>query len=293
MACDFLDGVCRETLPEPTEPDAANPDAANPDAASPDAMTTPDAAVDPADAAPGDPCDPVGNIGCPSGQKCSVLFTQEDPALFTVTCVPAGDVPEDGACQRGDVSAGMGYDDCQGGLYCLQDQCTEICNRNPDSCPVGQSTCGLYTVGGQLLFDDNNIGLCDPVCNVLDSTSCLSQSPTSACYLNLTTGFGACANIFMTGQQNQVCNFVNACDAGLGCVLADTAGNGLCAHFCDTATGTTAQGLTCDQVPEIMAGTPTCVQINLFYNNTPNVPDAVGMCIDCSDPQYSGLAVCP
>ena len=98
------------------------------------------------------------------------------------------------------------------------------------------------------------------------------------CYLSLWGGDTFCADSYTgasPGRQGDSCEFLNACDIGFGCLLGGTNGM-VCARFCNT----NDPGTTCQTIGDGF----TCVQINQFYGgNTPDVPDDVGMCVDCSE----------
>ena len=57
-------------------------------------------------------------------------------------------------------------------------------------------------------------------------------------------------------------------------------GETVCAHICDPVTGVTAQGSTCDAVPELAGGDPLCHRFDEFYSN---VSLTLGMCVDCEE----------
>ena len=81
------------------------------------------------------------------------------------------------------------------------------------------------------------------------------------------------------GLQDQMCNYINTCRNGSGCVLPDDPEdfqNLVCAQFCDASN---SGGPTCD---DTAAGGPgpaySCYRVNLIYSDVPDVPDYVGMC---------------
>lgn len=234
--------------------------------------------------APPDACDPLTNTGCPSDQKCSVRVESETPFVTTVTCVPAGYVSEGGQCGFG-APGQAGFDDCVGTTFCLDGVCTAICADEPGGCADPDRACTPY--GG--VFGDAGLGLCTPRCDPTAAQSCAGDQ---GCYVRLGTGEAACSEAGDRGQD-QVCSALNACAAGLGCVLLAPEGeDNLCTAFCDPATGATASGGTCADALGGQALLPSCVPINQFYADTPDVPDEVGMCLDCAEPAYSAIGVC-
>jgi hypothetical protein len=228
-----------------------------------------------ADAPPGGgACNPIANTGCPTGQKCTFVVESTDPVLGRTTCAPDGDKPSGSACTRDDVS---GSDDCEGGSYCQNGLCNDICSVAPDSCGV-DATC----VHVNNIFDDDNVGFCNPPCDVF-AQDCLNDE---ACYI-LITRPGAptvCAPArtepggAAPGLQGEACSFINTCTKGYGCLLnnAPMDATGLeCAFLCDAAM---SGGPTC--ATEGPGPQFVCRQINMFYGDVPDVPDEIGFCVD-------------
>jgi hypothetical protein len=230
---------------------------------------------------PAGACDPLTHAGCAVAEKCSILVESEDPYAATVTCVPSGTIPVGGVCGFGEPGP-QGADNCLPGGFCLDGLCTPICAPGGAGCTGADQACIVH--GG--VFDDHGLGLCTRLCEPL-AASCASEQ---GCYLRLGTGQATCHGGGSLGQ-GEACTYIDACAPGLGCVLLDDdAQRTLCTAFCDPATAVTASGQTCAQV--LGMGAPACVAINRFYSDTPDVPDDIGMCIDCADTGYADLTVC-
>lgn len=231
--------------------------------------------------APAGECDPLTQAGCAFAEKCSLLVESEDPYRATVACVPDGNIPAGGVC--GFVEAGpRGFDDCLAGDFCLDGACTSICALGGAGCAEAEA---CIAHGG--VFEGRDLGLCTRLCDPLDGASC---APEQGCYLALATGHATCHGAGSLGQGD-ACAYIDACAPGLGCVLLAAGGqHTLCTALCDPATAVTASGQTCAEV--LGTGAPTCVAIDRFYSDTPDVPDGLGMCVDCGDPGYADLAVC-
>ncbi len=230
----------------------------------------------------GDGCNPVERLGCGSGEKCTFLVESVEPYLACTTCVPAGPITEGGACALPE----SGADDCAAGLYCAAGRCTEICLTLDDTNCDGDETC----VRDPEAFQDiDHVGLCEPACDPVGLTAGCADG--EGCYPNLTTGRSACYTpadcpesstgapqcATEPGTQGCNCQGINCCVPGHACALANDPVNAtglLCAFLCDASA---SGGPTCADGP---GASYECRQINLFYDNTPNVPDAVGMCVD-------------
>jgi hypothetical protein len=234
-------------------------------------------------APPAGDCEPLTGAGCMAGdEKCSILVESEDPYSTEVTCVPSGNVQVGGLCGFGEPGP-LGFDNCQPGGFCLDGLCAPICALGGADCGGAEGACIAH--GG--VFDGLGLGLGTRLCAPLDTASC---APDQGCYVSLGTGQATCHGAGSLGQ-GQVCAYIDACAPGLGCVLLDTGGQRtLCTALCDPATAVTASGQTCAQA--LGVGEPACVAINRFYGDTPDVPDDIGMCLDCADPGYAALSVC-
>jgi hypothetical protein len=231
---------------------------------------------------PAGECEPLTNAGCAVAEKCSILVESESPYSTVVTCVPSGNVQVGGLCGFG-APGPRGFDNCQPGGFCLDGMCTPICALGGAGCTGADQACIAHAG----VFEDRGLGLCTRLCEPLDAASC---APEQGCYLSLGTGQATCHGAGSL-DQGDVCTYIDACAPGLGCVLLDADGQRtLCTALCDPATAVTASGQTCAQV--LGMGEPACVAINRFYGDTPDVPDDIGMCVDCADPGYADLTVC-
>jgi hypothetical protein len=242
----------------------------------------PGCGADDAPPPPAGACDPLTHAGCAVAEKCSILVESENPYVATVTCVPSGNIPVGGRCGFGEPGP-QGADDCLPGGFCLDGLCTPICALTGAGCADADQACIAH--GG--VFEDHDLGLCTRLCDPLAAASCGAEE---GCYLGLAAGQATCHGAGSLGQGD-VCTYIDACAPGLGCVLLGAdAQRTVCTAFCDPATAVTASGQTCAEA--IGVGEPPCVAINRFYGDTPDVPDDIGMCIDCADPGYADLTVC-
>jgi hypothetical protein len=177
-------------------------------------------------------CNPVEQMGCDVGQKCTwitvVEGTQVDPAgVGLIGCVPDGTVPLLGACTAGPPGETTGFDDCAAGGYCQRGTCQQICTDVPDSCDAVNQACNRYTG----VFTDSSpvLGLCDFKCDPVDQTrlsdgaarcgSPESGDPTRACYGYVDIDFtcapaGVPTNIHYVDVSATVS--LNACAPGFG-----------------------------------------------------------------------------
>lgn len=220
-----------------------------------------------------EPCNHVAQTGCQQQEKCSAPFVG-----CGGTCVPEGQVPLGGTC----AANADGSDDCIGGHLCVDGQCQRMCTRAPDSCSGDGQTC--MAVEG--LTDLYYVGVCRPPCDALaqDCVAWDSDVHGLGCYVSLETGETGCvpasgADGEVPAGQGDACEYHFRCAVGYGCNLPDAPVNptgNTCAFFCDVgATG----GPACADGP---GASFTCVPINGFYDDTPNVHPSIGMCIDCA-----------
>lgn len=232
----------------------------------------------------GGACDPLAQDGCAVGEKCSVRVDSELPYMTTVTCVPDGNAPVGGLCGFGEPGQ-RGYDTCQAGSFCLEGVCTPVCAPADQGCASAGETCLGY--GG--IFEEDGLGLCTPVCEPVAAGGC---APEQGCYPSLDTGLATCHGAGAL-TQGEDCAYIDACERGLGCVLLAPDGQStLCTALCDASTGVTAAGGTCAEALGPDAEAPACAAIRAFYEDAPEVPAGVGMCLDCGVPEYAGLSVC-
>lgn len=172
------------------------------------------------------PCDPLQQTGCTTGQSCYPDWFGDGIYI----CGTTGTVAVGGACGT--------YSDCVTGAACLPTTqgvavCIKLCDSSAsDSCAGGENCQDL----------DGTVGKCP--CNPLgESSGC---SPGQTCYPDfLSTGGYHCATTG-TLAVGAACDASGACVAGATCVPSD--GAGICAALCDPAapTNTCAGSETCD-----------------------------------------------
>jgi len=98
------------------------------------------------------------------------------------------------------------------------------------------------------------------------------QDGAAACYYNLLNHSFVCGTPFGNppGQQDDPCDFVNACDEGFGCTLClpqnCDAENLLCAAYCDPDLNDCATG-------------ETCLFYDEFWGDVAPAPNDFGMCV--------------
>jgi hypothetical protein len=219
--------------------------------------------------------------------------------------VPDGTVAEGQACTRGDAGLATGFDDCAGGLSCLNGACSVICNGGPpDSCRSESEAFGEgdYCTRFADLFTDE-IGLCVPGCNPVDDEAC---GEGFGCYLEATRGIASCAGVPAPAQelaQNSDCYgpatggcFLNGCAPGFTPMLnnrPENADGSVCARYCTPANSYQGNAgdleglggncavavLTQDGGTNGNSGAHQCRFLQSFYDNTDNLPEELGMCV--------------
>lgn len=246
-------------------------------------IDAPDATADAAADADGGPdpdeCDPLANSGCGPGEKCTWSRDEELGVEGRTTCVPDGAVAVGEPCETVG-EAGSYTDDCAGGAFCLG-ECATICNDADDMCPDG-THCATF---GRVFMDRPDIGMCIFSCDVLSQNCDVGE----ACYLAPETGEASCVPpAAEVGSQGDVCEFINACEPGYGCIFDDGTGAPTqCAYHCDADD---AGGPTCDDGP---GAAFTCISLHTFYSGVPDsIPTRSGMCVDCSG-VLAGTRGCP
>lgn len=154
-------------------------------------------------------CNPITQVGCLAGQKCTLVPDELNPTLRRTVCLAEGTVPLDGPCTT---DPATGADDCAGGLLCSAGTCMEFCSASPNSCSSGTQ---CVVLSG--LVDSTDVGLCEVVCDPLFSPSgCPSGE---ACYVNVGQQTSLCALPAGTATQGVDCQFINTCTAGYSCIL--------------------------------------------------------------------------
>jgi hypothetical protein len=218
---------------------------------------------------PWDGCNPVADTGCAAGEKCTWIIESFDPPLGRTDCAPDGTVTRGQPCVDAAVAAG-GVDDCRGGLLCDHGVCTDICDQLENTNCDAQQTC---VVDPARFTDANNAGLCHRACDPLDPVCEIGEG----CYLDAVVGRSSCEQPSGPGTQGSDCSAIDGCAPGYGCVLDNDPVNStgsVCAFFCDASAG---GGPACADGP---GPTYDCRSIHDFYGNTPDVPAAIGMCVD-------------
>jgi len=113
---------------------------------------------EPTDAGSACGCNPVAQVGCEVGEKCTYVRPGANLIHGLTTCVPDGTVAFGRTCAH---SPTTDVDDCARGGWCADDRdgtgvCREICVTGPDSCPLGE-TC---TPQWDAFLDVPYVGLC-------------------------------------------------------------------------------------------------------------------------------------
>jgi hypothetical protein len=107
---------------------------------------------------PSSSCDPVAQIGCAAGEKCTAITTSQGPAFTCVGAAGSTLQPYD-ACEA---SPDTGLDACPVGYVCLGSEvagtCVPLCNGDPD---CDQGVCAEHP--------DNAIPHCADDCSPFES----------------------------------------------------------------------------------------------------------------------------
>lgn len=173
---------------------------------------------------------------CPKGEKCNAWAFDGGGAWNGTRCVPVAENPgQPGDSCTVEVSGVSGLDDCDVGVMCFdvdiatnEGTCVENCSGN-EADPVCETAGTACTIS-----NDGALILCQPVCNPL-ADECLEGE---GCYPVGDVLVCAPDASARGGGAGEPCNFVNACDAGLFCLVGgdvpgcpDGAG-GCCSSFC-------------------------------------------------------------
>jgi hypothetical protein len=232
-----------------------------------------------------DECDLFNDTVCQPAEKCTFLVESTNPFEGRPGCAPDGTVDPGDACT---FSGSPGIDDCKDGSLCSGGVCLEICTVTPNSCPQG-GTC----VHNDAYFDNANIGLCEPGCDLYgqdcdNGETCYlllgGNDPSTICFAAVPepdVAHGGCIEVELTrpGLQGECCSFINTCDTGYGCSQPNPHDDGLvCARFCDP-TGT----LGTDDCASVLGAEFYCVSIRDFYSDVPDLDPAFGFCLDTAD----------
>lgn len=195
-------------------------------------------------------CD-VWTQDCPDGQKCAPWAEDGGNAWNAYKCtdiVPNPGKPGDACTAEGNGVSGV--DSCEKAALCWEvspdtgmGTCIGFCMGSPEAptCPL-HSQC-VISGGGILILCHPN---CDPLAQDCPDMEVCVPLPLPDRFSCVLDGSGA------AGQQNDPCEYANACDPGLGCVdpsfavECDPLASGCCLPFCDLNNPTcTNQGATC------------------------------------------------
>ncbi len=174
---------------------------------------------------------------CPEGQKCQPYAEGGGSSWNANKCFPdEGDGKEGDACFAA-MGGVAGYDDCDVGFFCwgvdamMNGYCVQLCTGSMDAgeCANVDKACAVYNEGTLPICLDG----CDPLApECVDTDACI-PNPSGDGYLCVPDASGD------EGQENDPCEFANACDPGLYCAPT-TAGNmcdpnatGCCQLICD------------------------------------------------------------
>jgi hypothetical protein len=122
-------------------------------------------------------CSPTLQTGCAAGEKCTWIIDAVEPSVIGhVGCAPAGVVAVGGACTRG-MAGPMGYDDCTGGNYCIDQVCKPLCGINgaAPNCATDFACVSydkLFEIGTTSIA-----GVCQPSCNPLTQERRVTNTP--------------------------------------------------------------------------------------------------------------------
>ncbi len=177
-------------------------------------------------------CDPLSQ-DCPEGEKCTAVSMTDGEPWEVNVCKPImgnGQLGDECNIEGGKYT---GEDNCDLGFICLLTDddgiggtCVEFCNADME-CPLTGVDCQVYNNGSLpiCLFE------CDPL---------LQDCPDGQGCYNGTNGGWVCFKQTADpgeGQQGDICEFINQCNAGLFCAgsanFENCAGTGCCTPFCD------------------------------------------------------------
>ncbi len=180
-------------------------------------------------------CDHFEQDTCPEGQKCMPYNSDGGSTWNALKCVAVM-----GTGTHGDpctvIESGVsGLDDCAQGHMCfsvdpqtLMGECFAFCSGSVDNpiCVPEDTYCKISAEG--------TLPLCFPECDPL-LQNCHEGF---ACYfLDFLDGFSCEPDAAQpdAGQEGDVCEYLNACHPGFGCISnwPDCPGTGCCAPFCD------------------------------------------------------------
>jgi len=179
------------------------------------------------------PCDTY-DPDCPAGFKCTAYADDGGPSWNAMFCLPLDPDPVGvgEGCEVADSNV-SGIDNCEDGSMCwdvdsetLEGDCVAFCGGTPDdpTCDA-EHTCVIAN-GGVL-------NLCMPYCDPLlqdcaDGYACYPMNEAFICSPDASGEDGA---------YGDPCEYINVCDPGLACLVADVVPGcggdvGCCSPFC-------------------------------------------------------------
>ncbi len=212
------------------------------------------------------PCD-VWSQDCPEGEKCAPYDESGDDVWDAVQCVPVDAEPDavGEACIYESIQSGV--DTCEAGAICwgvepgTQDgTCVAQCTGTPQnpSCPPSASC---------VIANDGALTLCLPICDPLimdcdDGQLCVNNPDDEDSFVCVFAGD-------TLGGEDDVCEFINACEPGLACLLngdglPDCEGGACCTPFCDL------------NEPDTCAAPKACTP---YFDDPPPNYEHYGVCI--------------
>lgn len=188
---------------------------------------------------PGDECDPYLQ-DCPDGEKCNAYasFGGSWDSLGCFPLDPTPGLPGEACTVEGAGTSGI--DSCAAGAMCwdvdtetMEGECIAMCEGSADmpTCSDPSTNC--------VISNEGSLNLCLPICDPV-----LQDCPSGqACYpIDDTFVCAPDASGDDQGAAGDPCEYINACDPGLGCVEPSAYGpgcpagaSGCCSPFCDTA----------------------------------------------------------
>lgn len=262
-----------ETSAETTSPTTMSTHATQPDTDPTNSGPTSDPSSDPATSDPSFPGTDEGNSdptnflpvedgpagecdvwkeNCPAGQKCMPYADDGSSSWNALKCVPVMGTDKPGEACTVEGSGVSGLDSCVKHAICFgvdgnnEGTCVQMCNGTPanPSCPNGTS-CAISNDDVLIVCLDG----CDPLTDSCASDEvCVLNNGSFVCVIDASGD---------EGQQNDGCEYLNACDPGLVCLDPAAVSTcqqnlvGCCTEWCDvTNPGTCPNGLTCTGVFE-------------------------------------------
>jgi len=202
---------------------------------------------------------------CPDGEKCMPWANDGGESWNSTRCSPIEDDPASaGEPCTVEGSPFSGLDDCDGESMCfyadpdsLEGTCVPFCEGDPSNaqCPEGN----ICPIGG-----DPTLAVCLPECNPLlgcpDDQVCAPYADQLFCAPGIAEAAG----------YGEVCEFSNACEAGLLCGAPCGDDEFCCTAFCDLSAGDpnpacpdAAMGQTCEP----------------YYVDPPEGFETLGLCL--------------